>query len=170
MKMQNLIDEWVNNTEKSIRNIQNMLNSIKDYEQDFVKLAKFIIETDINPWGFMPKGWEGVKESAQSFESFLNCLHHAMVDDGDVCFINVEIHGPHIAFIDKWDEERIKQSVETRFKQTIITFGIPEYTVHTDSNLFIEQLIAFETSWSERCARLDKFPRLKDEQLQKLKK
>jgi len=160
--MKDLIDTWINNNEIAIRNIETMLSSEKEYDRDFVKLAKFIIETDINPWGFMPAGWEGAKSSAQSFEGFLNCLHHAMVDDGDVCFINVDIHGPHIAFIDHWDKERIKQSIEKRFQSSIFTFGMPEYKVHTDSNLFIEQLIAFETNWVEKRARLDKYPKLKN--------
>lgn len=151
--MIDLIDTWINNNEKAIGNIQKMLASDKEYDKDFVDLARFIIETNISPWKFMPHGWEVVKSSAQSFESFLYCLHHAMVDDGDVCFINVEVHGPHIAFIDRWDEERIKQEVEKRFSQSARTFGVPDYIVHTDSNLFIEQLVAFETAHIERYVR-----------------
>lgn len=154
--MKDLIDTWVNNTEEAIRNIQNTLSSDKEYDSDFVKLARFIAETDINPWQFMPTRWESVHNSAQMFESFLCQLHHAMVDDGDVCFINVEVHGPHIEFIDKWDEDRVLESVKKRFSQLIGWAGIPKYTVHSDSNLFIEQLITFEKAHIERIEKLEK--------------
>lgn len=149
--MTTLIDQsnlWTRKTTESISKIISMLSRTEDYEKDFVTLAKFLVETDINPWGFMPIGWESSKDSAQSFECFLNCLHHAMVDDGDVCFVTISLYGPRMLFRHYSEKEEIASDISKRYT----TSHKLEVTwkSHNDSNRFIQELIKYEIDRQER--------------------
>lgn len=109
-----------------------------DYEEDFYTLAQWIIFTDKNPWSFMPVGWEGVKHSAQAFESFLATLHHAMVDDGDICFVKSKV-GPQIVFACKWDILECHILKSKVVSESVLRFD-PDFKLHQDSNWFLEEV------------------------------
>ncbi len=117
-----------------------MLNSDKEYVQEFVELAKFILETYINHWQFLPSGWEGSLSSAEMAESLLDSIYQALIDDGDICWIDTKIHGPYLEFADRWSTDRIKKLVDKRFSHV----SPVEYTVRQYSNDFIQALIDHE--------------------------
>jgi hypothetical protein len=152
MKLKDLEDQWINKTHESIQNINDMLKSEEDYEQDFVRLVKFILETDINHWQFLPSGWEGSLGSAQDAEGLFHSIHHALVDDGDICWIDTTIHGPYLEFADRWDTDYIKKLVEKRFSHVLPV----EYTVRQYSNDFIQTLIDHEEKHRLKWAEWDK--------------
>lgn len=152
MNIQNRLDTWINATHTANQNISNILKLEQEYNKEFVELVRFILESEINPWQYLPSGWEGSLYSAQNTESLLNTIHHSLVDDGDICWINTDIHGPFLAFIDKWDEERIKKLVDKRFSHV----GAVKYTVHGYSGDFIQALLNFEREREERLDRLER--------------
>jgi len=69
---------------------------------ELAALTAYLMETDANPYGFMPKGWEGAAQTSTGFAAFLGVLHHALYDDGDISFPIVN-GGPRIAFV--WQRE-----------------------------------------------------------------
>jgi len=85
MIRKSLENKWINITQEAIKDIKTLLSSNKEYDKDFIRLANAIINTNENPWSFMPKNWEGSLSTATNCYSFLSCLHHAMIDDGEVC-------------------------------------------------------------------------------------
>jgi len=154
MTIKDLEDVWINKTHESINNINKMLERTQDYEQEFVELARFILTTDINPYQFLPRGWENCLYSAQSTEGLLHTIHHALVDDGDLIWVDVELHGPHLAFNDYWDTERIQQSVEQRFAGLSHTHHM-NYKAHRYSSEFIHALVKHEADWRKRVEKLE---------------
>ena len=152
MKLEHLYDMWINNAHESINVIQYMLESDKEYDQEFVELAKFILETDINLWQILPSGWEGSLGSAQSTESLLHEIHHALVDDGDICWIDTKVHGPFLEFADRWETDHIHKIVEKRFRNVLPG----EYSIRQYSSEFITTLIKYEEDWKRRVEALDK--------------
>jgi len=58
-----------------------------DEEYLFQSLAKAILLTEYSPYVFLPSGYGCALTTATNIENFLLTLHHAMIDDGDICFI-----------------------------------------------------------------------------------
>lgn len=128
---------WIDKNFQAMEEIDKLLQLNEEYQKEFVQLANWVYHTNINPWGFMPVGWESVRESAQSFCAFLNQLHHAMVDDGDICFIETEIHGSFIAFGFHKDEAEIK---DIYLKKMTSVYTHRAYEAHTDVARFIKHV------------------------------
>lgn len=87
------------------RNYQEALATIERYRtagDDMSVLVEWLLNTEVNPYGFLSDAWAGNFSSAQGFASFLSCLHHALYDDGDVTFVKVNGQ-PRIVFI--WEQE-----------------------------------------------------------------
>ncbi len=85
---------------------------------ELAALTAYLMETDANPWGFMPRGWEGSAETSTGFASFLGVLRHALYDDGDLSFpiVNGE---PRIAFVCKHEdsyEDLVLSDTEKTFR------------------------------------------------------
>jgi len=130
---------WRNANEEAIKHIAQLVYGPKeDYEQEFQQLALAITNTDMNPWSFMPEGWEGVLGSAQRYESFLTMVHHAMCDDGDISFVEHQMHGSCIVMHNHHDTVLIADQMKKRYPSRP---GM-EYTyiVHTDVYKFIKGL------------------------------
>lgn len=129
-KFNELKESWLSQTEKSIKNIEEVLFSVpKHYEQDFHKLVTWITNTDISHYDFMPKGWENCITDAKDFDSFLHIVHHAMVDDGDMTFVNVKEHGSFIVFAHENDDyfnilvEKHLENVDSAIKNYLNSFN-----------------------------------------------
>ena len=90
--------------ENSLEAIHSYLND--DYE-DMRLIAKWLLETQHNPYGFLPDSYAGSLDTAEGFSSLLGTIHHALVDDGDISFpvVNGE---PRIRFV-----HRHERGVET---------------------------------------------------------
>ena len=73
-----------------------------DYSYEHAVLVKWIIETDINPYSYLPQEWASSTESAEGMSSLCHVLHHAMYDDGDISFVSVN-GKPRILFVHSGD-------------------------------------------------------------------
>ena len=145
MRLDEQAQQWRDSTENAITNIERLVYGPKeDYEQEFQMLALAITNTDKNPWSFMPKGWEGVRDDAQQYESFLTMVHHALCDDGDISFVEHKMHGQCIVMYNHNDTDLIKEQMAKRYpdypnRSNRLDNAIP-YTVHTDVWRFIRSI------------------------------
>lgn len=71
------------------------------YEPQMDGLVKWMLETDANPYAYLPQEWAGALDSAQGFASLLHYIHHAVYDDGEITFVRVNGE-PRIVFA--WHE------------------------------------------------------------------
>jgi hypothetical protein len=104
--------------DKAMENINAMLNTDKDYEQDFKLLIRWLMETEVNPYAILPEGWAGCLNDAVSFNGLCAHIHHAMVDDGEIEFVTVNDE-PRIVFVGSWEEnfeDRVLSKQELNYK------------------------------------------------------
>lgn len=134
---------WIDNTQQSILNIRKLITSQEEYDIDFVKLATFMLETNVNPYAFLPEEWAECINSAQSMEGFLEMLRHAMVDDGDFRFIETDKLGSFIIFTDS-DMGTISNHIYNRFKYfTDVSRKNIVFSVHQDVDRFIQSVNSY---------------------------
>lgn len=141
---------WVDKTFEAILKVERYLGIKREATEEYAKLANWIYYNQSNPYGYMPDGWGGAKESAQTFASFLGLLLHEMVDDGVLLFVETEIHGSFMIFgVDQDDTSRIKEIYDKRFSES----SHRPYHVHMDVQRFIEHYEGFELYSSQRDER-----------------
>jgi hypothetical protein len=72
-------------------------------EPEMRAITEHLLDTDANPYSFLPEGWAGHMETSTGFASLLRTIHHAIYDDGDISFpiVNSE---PRIAFVWRHEE------------------------------------------------------------------
>ena len=132
---------WVDKTYDAILKVERYLGIKGEEKTDFSRLSNWIYSTDMNLHGFMPAGWEGAKESAQSFAHFLHVLHIQMIDEGSLIFVETEIHGSFMIFgVDEDDSDRILEIYDKRHPSTCRR----PFKVHADLQRFFEHLEAYE--------------------------
>ena len=68
------------------------------------ELTRWMLETDANPYAYLPEGWASALETAEGFSSLLNHIHHAVYDDGDITFVTVNGE-PRIVFAHQADSD-----------------------------------------------------------------
>lgn len=73
------------------------------YEPEMYGLVKWMLDTDANPYAYLPVELAGALDSAQGFASLLHYIHHALYDDGDITFVTVNGE-PRIVFANQYDE------------------------------------------------------------------
>ena len=90
-------------------------------EDDVGLLANWLMDTDHNPYSFLPEAWAGAMGTAEGFASLLHMIHHALVDDGDISFpvVNGE---PRIAFVWK-HEDNARDYILTNQEKQMDTDG-----------------------------------------------
>lgn len=98
------LENFMNRFAKFENNYQKALASINEYlqDKDIGELAKWLLETDANPYSFLPERWSNTLESAESFNNLLYCIHYNFIDDGDISFIKYK-DSPRIVFLDSSD-------------------------------------------------------------------
>jgi hypothetical protein len=148
--MDALKQSWIDKTQEAILTVEHLLGLPDEWAKTYVKLANWIYSTDINPYQFMPTGCEMSKSSAQDFVSFLNILHHSMIDDGSIMFVETERSSFMILDVEADDHERIKLIVDRRFAGS---GSIVPFQVHDDAQRFIDHLEAQERALVERTER-----------------
>lgn len=67
-------------------------------DKDIGIFVEWLLNTKINPYGFLPEKWAGWLTCAEGFESLVHHIHHAAVDDGEMEFITVNDE-PRIVFV-----------------------------------------------------------------------
>lgn len=65
-------------------------------------LVQWLMTTDASPYSYLPSNWVGSVNTAEGFASLLYHIHHAVYDDGDICFITVNGE-PRIRFLYRHD-------------------------------------------------------------------
>lgn len=114
-------------------------------------ITEHLLTTERNPYSYLPDEYAGDIDTARGLRQLLSVIHHAVVDDGDICFPVVN-GAPRMRFVSKWDclenPKHVLKSHEGRWSPTI-TFPIntlDEYIV--ESNKYFEKDI-------KRCFLLD---------------
>lgn len=124
-----LIEE---NYKKAIEHINRCLTD--DRYPALQAITKLFMETDVNPYGFLPGHFADGFDTAGGMSSLLGMIHHALYDDGDISFpiVNGE---PRIAFLHHTEdcyEDLILNETEKHFKKN---YG-HEYELKRCSDVF----------------------------------
>lgn len=98
----NTFDKFKKNYDGAIASIKTFLEPT-EYDPPMHELVKWMIETDANPYSYLPYYWAGCLENAQSFTSLLHMIHHALYDDGDITFVTVNGE-PRIVFVWRYED------------------------------------------------------------------
>ena len=85
-------------------------------------LAKWMLETDANPYAYLPDTWAGSVGSAENFASLLHYIHHAVHDDGEITFVTVNDE-PRIIFVYPEDDEMLKKHALSDTERNIAARG-----------------------------------------------
>lgn len=101
---------------KAIETIELMLVP-SEYEPPIHGLVKWMLETDANPYSYLPEYWAGRVGSAEGFAGLLEYIYHAVYDDGDITFVTVDDE-PRIVFAYQ-SEENFRNSVLTKQEQDL---------------------------------------------------
>lgn len=99
--MTNKFEAFQKNYDEAVETIKRFLEPSK-YEPQMNGLVKWMMETDANPYSYLPHGWAGATGSAEGFAGLLHTIHHALYDDGDITFVTVN-EEPRIVFV--WRHE-----------------------------------------------------------------
>lgn len=95
--MQSKFEKFEASYKEAVTQIKQFLEETK-HEPSMRGLVKWMMETDANPYAYLPHAWAGSTGSAESFVSLLNHIHHAVYDDGDITFVTVNGE-PRIVFV-----------------------------------------------------------------------
>lgn len=100
----NRFEIFQKNYNEAITNINRFLHIPKNqHDYSMVSLVKWMMETDANPYSYLPHNWAGSTNNAEMFSSLLHTIHHALYDDGDITFVTVNGE-PRIVFVWKHEE------------------------------------------------------------------
>lgn len=127
--MNQLHEKWNQSFQETLIKIQTYLTSQENDSQEkkqFRLLANWMMETEINPYSFMPEKFTNFKDNPYQTKDTLALLQHAMVDDGDVSFVKMSIGDKveRVFMIFAWSKEdnfiKICQEANHLFIQSMI--------------------------------------------------
>ena len=107
-------DQFQKNYDEAIETIK-LFQQPGEYEPQMNGLVNWMLESDANPYSYLPENWAGHVSSAEGFASLLNMIHHAVYDDGDITFVTVN-GGPRIVFVHQM-EDNFRKYVLSRQEQ-----------------------------------------------------
>lgn len=103
-----------------------------DYWRSLEKETKHLItwlfnlSKDINPYfPFFENRYGGYMSTAVGFDSLCGMIHHAIVDDGDICYVNK--NWPNIVFRDKYDWKNWYYNEDDYRRESVLSRIKPEY-------------------------------------------
>lgn len=91
--------------EQAHKTAMNEINMLLEKGTELSVLLKWMLETDANPYNYLPDGWAGALSSSTAFSSLASMLSHALCDDGDITFAEDRYGYPCIIFADRYDVE-----------------------------------------------------------------
>lgn len=117
------IDQWRASFEAALEKIERYRN---DDDQDMRLITRWLMETEANPYGFIERGYARAFESAEGFAGLLHTIHHALVDDGEICFVAVNgrpmivfAHRDEIGYVELRSEVEVaiaeRRGIETKY-------------------------------------------------------
>jgi hypothetical protein len=80
------------------------ISYIKTLQTDDVmsSITNWLLDTEINPYSFLPESYAALVCTAEGFESLLHEIRHALFDDGDISFPVIN-NNPYILFVDRYE-------------------------------------------------------------------
>ena len=135
-------------------NHQTDLKEIQDYLNDECEemraITKLLVETDVNPYRFLPNEWANGFETSSGFASLLNMIHHALVDDGEISFpiVNGE---PRIIFVSRWEDNYEQYALSETKKHFMRELG-NTYNIEQCKDVFdfVDKFSTFNTNEVKR--------------------
>ena len=97
-----MFQKFKDSYDKAIKDIERYLTP--DNGCDMQLLVRWMLETDANPYSYLPKNWADAVNYAEGFASLLGYIHHAAFDDGDITFVTVNGE-PKIVFASQYDDD-----------------------------------------------------------------
>lgn len=92
---------------EAIKAIKHMINvDAQEYPEykEAATLCKFFFEYDRNySLVYKPEDYGSFYDCAQDLETLFHTIYHALTDDGDISFIQVNKHTPTIVFECRWE-------------------------------------------------------------------
>lgn len=102
-------DEFKKAFDNSIEEIKKFLEP-GPHKPQMNGLVKWMMETEANPYSYLPDQWGGALSTAEGFASLLRYIHHALYDDGEITF--VAINGePRIVFTHRFEKHFRKDAL-----------------------------------------------------------
>jgi len=105
--MKDLLQHFDTKHKEAIAAIKHMIDvdaqEYPEYKQA-ATLCKFLFESeDMYSMVEDAEQFQGFYDNAQDFETLCHTIYHALTDDGDIAFVQVNSHCPVIAFKCRWD-------------------------------------------------------------------
>lgn len=93
--------------------------NIKEYlkPSEINMLVQWMLETDANPFSYLPDAWASSLEDAISFERLIRHIRHAVYDDGDITLVTVNDE-PRIVFAHRYDDNFMHMAISYPKAQT----------------------------------------------------
>jgi hypothetical protein len=105
--MRDLFQYLDNNHKKAIKAIKNMIDvDAQEYPEykEAATLCKFFFEYQAKYCLLhYPEKYGSFYDCAQDLETLFNTIYHALTDDGEIAFIQLNKHTPAIIFESKWE-------------------------------------------------------------------
>lgn len=119
---------------------------VADYDKEYQHLARWLFETRYNPYGIfgMMQWHAGATEYAEGFASILRDIHHALVDDGAICFPMVNGR-PYIYLACKHDERMLAELLEENERHVAVMKALGSYKPPTLE--FLEDAYQFTAAY-----------------------
>lgn len=137
---------------EALATINRFLND--DSTCDLRKLTAWLMNTDANPYSFLPHAWAGSLGAAESFAGLLHHIHHAVYDDGDICFVTVNGE-PRIVFAHPADKDfRGRVLTEQERDMAARPRRSVQYDIDVldiDANSFGDVYDAWHANWVREC-------------------
>ncbi len=125
------LEVFQKNYDEAIATINHYLNTPNDkYDYGMVPLVQWMMETDANPYAYLPHGWAGSTTSAEMFAGLLHCIHHALYDDSDITFVSVNDE-PRIVFVWKHEDNFRNYVLNNTEKDIEKRWGKERYEIKT---------------------------------------
>lgn len=191
MEYQEIKQKWNKKYENVLKNIEKKLTNKREDSRDLTELSNWLISNDLN-LDITTEDLSGYLDDPFKTEYLLDMLSHAMIDDGDVSFINVKLEGNtervFLAFGEYSEKECRKMCLKeneimirsfinsresiVRFHQKLKEEHPEKYQKMNHKNLLTEEDFVFEVhqdakKFMQDCENLKKAKKEKSEELSK---
>jgi FtsZ-binding cell division protein ZapB len=92
---------------QAIKTIKHLIDvEVQEYPEykQAATLCKFLFDSE-DRYAMIEKAdaFKGFYDNAQDFETLCHCIYHALTDDGDIAFVQLNNHCPVIVFESRWE-------------------------------------------------------------------
>lgn len=138
-----IFDAWQATHDDAVARIQQCLEP-SQYEPQIHGLVQWMLTTESNSYAYLPHEWAGAINSAEAFANLVDHIHHAVYDDGDLCFVTVNGE-PRIAFVNP-HEDNFRDQVITKNDRALAE---RRALIDRDSDIVLEVLTITPNQFGE---------------------